>query len=253
MRNTANMANTAKTALALNLVSRLRQVPRKVWVMLALTLLVTIALAIWLAVVVISNAWNAGGDLLGRGQASVAAAIPNAQERLQALSPELSKTLQDGRETVAALTPEARRQLEAVAPELQATLARGRETLATVAPETAQRLEAGIPAILTVGTAAVAADVLGEDIAEIPRHAALARSAYALVDGKRDVTYAGSLPFAQALAWHRQPLIDAGFSERILQSSATATAAEYRRDARALAVTVTANNQSSSTVRIVER
>ena len=245
------MRNTANTALAFNLVSRLRSVPRRIWILLALVLTAVCGLAIWLAVVVISHAWNAGGDLLGRGQASVAAAVPAAQERLQSLSPDLDRTLQNGRETVAALTPEARRQLEAIAPELQEKLARGRETLATVAPETAQRLEARIPAVLKPGAAA--ADVLGEDIAEIPRHTALARSAYTLVDGKRDITYTGSLPFAQALAWYRQPLIDAGFSERILQSSATATAAEYRRDARTLAVTVTANNQSSSTVRIVER
>ncbi len=258
MHNTANMANTAKAALAFNLISRLRRVPRKVWIMLVLALIVTSALAVWLAVMVISKAWNAGGDLLGRGQASVAAAMPNAQERLQSLSPELGETLQKGRETVVALTPEeARRQLETMAPELQERLARGREALANAAPETARRLEASIPTILTAGagavTGAIAADVLGEDIAEIPRHPAFARTAYALVDDKRDVTYTGSLPFAQALAWYRQPLIDAGFSERVLQSSANATTAEYRRDARTLALTVAAANDSTSTVRIVER
>jgi len=240
-------------ALAGNLISRTRRIPRKVWIMLAVSLLVLFVLAIWLAVTVMTRSWNAGAAMLERGNTSISAALPGVQERLQTLSPELARTLGEGRDAVAIIAPEASRQLQAAAPQLQQELERGRQVLAMVAPGAAEQLESGMPSLMRQDELAAATDVPGEDIAGLPRHPELVRTGYSLVEGKRTVTYAGPAPFAQALASHRGPLIAAGFNERILQSSTIGTTAEYRLGDRMLLLTVSAKGPAASEVQIAER
>lgn len=240
-------------ALAGNLISRAKRIPRKVWIMLAVSLLVVFVLAMWLAVTVVTRSWTAGTAMLERGNTSIPAALPGVQERLQALSPELAKTLGEGRDAVAIIAPEASRQLQAAAPQLQQELERGRQVLALVAPGAAEQLQSRMPTLMKPDNPATAKDVPGEDIAGLPRHPELARTGYSLVEGKRTVTYAGPAPFAQALAAHREPLIAAGFNERILQSSTIGTTAEYRLGDRMLLLTVTAKGPAASEVQVAER
>ncbi len=240
-------------ALAGSLISRVRRIPRKVWIMLAVSMLVLFVLTMWLAVTVVTRSWNAGTAMLERGNTSISAALPGVQERLQTLSPELAKMLGEGRDAVAIIAPEASRQLEAAAPQLQQELERGRQALALVAPGAAEQLESRMPTLMKPGNRAVAVDVPGEDIAGLPRHPELARTGYSLAEEKRTVTYAGPVPFAEALAAYRGPLIAAGFNERILQSSTAGTTAEYRLGERTLLLTVTAQGAAASEVQIAER
>ena len=243
-------------ALAGSLISRVRRIPRKVWIMLAVSMLVLFVLTMWLAVTVVTRSWNAGTAILERGNTSISAALPGVQERLQTLSPELAKMLGEGRDAVAIIAiiaPEASRQLEAAAPQLQQELERGRQALVLVAPGAAEQLESRMSTLMKPGNRAVATDVPGEDIAGMPRHPELARTGYSLAEEKRTVTYAGPVPFAEALAAYRGPLIAAGFNERILQSSTAGTTAEYRLGERTLLLTVTAQGAAASEVQIAER
>lgn len=230
------MNNPALAGMAVRLTSRIARVPRRVWVMLGLTALLLIALAVWAAIALLSHAWNTGNALLDRGGQAAAVLMPQAQQRIDAVAPELRDQIERGRAAIGAVAPETTRRLKEVVPDMAAA-----PTAGTVA------VLAGV-----VGAAVVGEDVVGEDPASVPRHPALARTGYALTDAGRDVSYAGPVAFTDVLAFYRQPLVDAGFTERVIASSASNARLEYRKGERALMLTVTAKGDAASEVRIVE-
>ncbi len=237
--------------------ARLARIPRRTWLMLGVTMLLLFALTVWAAIALLSHAWSTGNAWIDRSSQAAAVLLPDAQQRIDTVAPELRDTLDRGRAALAAVAPETSKRLDTVAPELRDTFDRGRAALAAVAPETSKRLEVAIPGVAAVagigGAAAIlAGDVVGEDPVGVPRHPALTRTGYALADGARDVTYAGPAPFAEVLAFYRQPLLAGGYTERVTASSPSGATVEYRKGEQGLTLTVTAKGDAASEVRIVE-
>ena len=232
-------------------IARLKKIPRRTWILLAIGTMALLALMVGLAAFLMFRIWNAGSGWLESQQTTtIAAAEAKGREQLDALLPTLDPTLQRAQNVLSTVAPETRQSLESMAD-------RSRDALAIVAPATAERLEAQASALLgplgAVANGARAPDVLGEDIDAVPRHPEMTRTAYAVAEGRRTLNYAGPVRFGDALSFHRQPLIDAGFAERILDSSPSAFTAEYTLGERTLVLGVAAKRATSSEVRIAER
>lgn len=240
------------------LIARLRKVPRRSWILLAASAVAVLALVACLAVFLVFRLWNAGsGWLQGQQHTAVAAAEAKGREQLQALLPKLDPSLERAQNALTTVAPQARQSLEAMAPQMQDAVDRSRDALAIVAPGTADRLQAEVSGVLAplgaIAGLARAPDVPGEDLDVVPRHPDMSRTGYALADGRRTWNYSGSVGFADALSFHRQPLIDAGFAERISDSSPTAFSGEYRLGQRTLVLGVSAKRPTGSEVKIAER
>lgn len=243
----------------------LGRISRRTWILIATGVVTLFVLVVCLAVFSVVQLWRTGSTWLGDGQTGVAAvAEAEARRRLGALLPGLEPTVESGQQALSDAVGDARQSLESMVPGALESADRGRAALAVAAPGAAARLEAETAALLGAAGiatgiatgqagAARAADVPGEDIDAVPRHPALSRSAYTFSDGRRAVRYAGPVGFEQALAFHRAPLVEAGYVERILVSSADGFSAEYTLADKVLLLTVAPAQDASSEVAISER
>lgn len=239
-------------------IARLTKISRRTWILLAISAVALLALMVCLAVFSMFRIWNAGsGWLEGQQTTAIAAAEAKGRKQLDALLPKLDPTLERAHDVLSTVAPETRQSLEAMAPQMRDAVDRSRDALAIAAPGTVERLEAQASGLLAplgaIADRVRASDVPGEDIDAVPRHPDMTRTGYSLAEGRRTLDYAGPVRFEEALSFHRQPLIDAGFAERILDSSPTAFTAEYRLGERTLVLGVAAKRATTSEVQIADR
>lgn len=236
---------------------RFKKISGRTWVLLAAGAASLLLLALCLAIFAMYRLWNGGSAWLDQQVRSVATADATARQHLDALRPKVDQPLRVAEDALSRVAPEAHQSLQALGPQVQDAVNRGRDTLAVVAPATVARLEAQASGLLaplgTIADRVRASDVPGDDIDVVPRHFDMTRTGYSLVNGRRTLSYSGPVRFEEALSFHRQPLIEAGFAERILNSSPAAFKAEYRRGEQTLLLDVAAQRETASEVRIAEQ
>lgn len=208
--------------------SRLSRVPRRVWVLLGVGLLVVLALLAWAAFALFGALWQGAGSLLDRGQGGIA---QNAA-RIETVLPGARETLDRARVAAQVLAPEATQGFEVAKDILGQAALRAQTSTAPALPAT---------------------DVPGEDIAGIPRHSLLVRTAYVSEAGGRQVAYTGRAPYAEVLEFYRRSLTKAGFTERVLAATPAAATVEYRQGARNLRLTLRDLGNGVTEAAIVER
>lgn len=208
--------------------SRLSRVPRRVWMLLGVGLLVVLALLAWAAFALLGAIWQGAGGLLDKGQGGLA----QGAARIETVLPGARETLEKAGVAAGVLAPEATQGMQMVKGILGQAASRAPTSAAPALPAT---------------------DVPGEDIAGIPRHSLLVRTAYVSEAGGRQVAYTGRAPYAEVLEFYRRGLTKAGFAERVVAATPAAAIVEYRQGARNLRLTLRDLGNGVTEATIVER
>lgn len=212
--------------------SRLAQVPRRVWLMIGLGLLALLALLIWAAFALLGALWQGAGGWLDRGRQAGAAGVA----QIETAVPGAREALDKARVAAAILAPEAVQGIEAAVPV-------AREVLG----------QAGARAQSPTTPTLPATDVPGEDVAGVPRHPALVRIGYQAGPDGPQVTYAGRADYAEVLGFYQRSLASGGFAEQVLAATPGAATLQYRRDARSLLLTLRDRGNGFTEARISGR
>lgn len=77
-------------------------------------------------------------------------------------------------------------------------------------------------------------DIAGEEITPVPRYPGMIRTAYALTDQKRTVSYKGKAAYRAVIEFYHKEMAALGFQSKVISASQQQETYEYRKGTRKL-------------------
>ncbi|MEO8011483.1 MAG: hypothetical protein ABI650_07560 [Dokdonella sp.] len=232
----------------------LKRVPRWVWICGALALVLIPALLLWLLFALVGGAWQAGSTLIGQGRETLTAALPAEVQQLardlpaggalQTLQTEAQQRVQAELDRLRASIPassEALQQgiagatLPAAAADLRQLTERGRDTA-----------DQALASLL--GSKRVVADVSGEDPPGIVRLPGFVRTAFARDGDALQVSWSGSAPHAEVVAFYTQQLGASGYRAKVLQAGASSEVVSFESSQRRITLNARDDGRGGSVI-----
>jgi hypothetical protein len=236
------------------LAQRLKHVPRSVWIAAGFALVLIPVLLLWLLFALVGGAWQAGGTLLGQGREVLQSVLPAEVEQL-------TRDLQPGG-ALEALQGEAQQRLQAEVDRLQAVIPASAEALQQdlagaalpAATESLRQLTQQGQATLDqalaplLGPARPAADVGGEDPPGVERLPGFVRTAFVRDGDTLKVSWSGSAPHAEVIAFYTRQFGAAGYRAQVLEAGVSSEVVSFESPERRLTLSARADGRGGSEI-----
>ncbi|MBK8287184.1 MAG: hypothetical protein IPK97_21255 [Ahniella sp.] len=232
----------------------LKRLPRSVWIVGGLALVLIPVLLVGLLVVVVGGAWQAGGALIGQGSAALERAIPADVAQLARELPEAA--------TLESLKAESQQRMEAELERLKAAAPVSAEALeqglaAAALPAATEGLrqwteqgrasaDAALGALL--GPTRPAADVSGEDPPGIVRLPGFVRTAFVRDGESLKVSWSGPAPHAEVVAFYTAQLAAAGYKAQVLEAGVDSEVVSFESTDRRLTLSARKGSRGGSEI-----
>jgi hypothetical protein len=234
--------------------AHLKRLPRWVWIGGGLALLLIPVLVLWMLFALVGSAWQAGGAMVGQGREALQTMLPEEVQRLarelpaagalQTLQAEAQQRAQAELDRLKVAIPssaEALQQGLAVA-----ALPVAAENLRQLSEQGRATADQALSALL--GGKRPAADVSGEDPPGVVRLPGFVRTAFARDGNALKVSWSGSAPHAEVVAFYTQQLGAAGYSAKVLQAGSSGEVVSFESAERRLTLSARDDGRSGSEI-----
>ncbi|MBA2660934.1 MAG: hypothetical protein H0U74_01455 [Bradymonadaceae bacterium] len=234
--------------------AHLKRLPRWVWISGGVALLLIPALLLWALLAMVGGAWQAGGAMLGQQRAALQTMLPEEVQRLARELPMAGalQTLQtEAQQRAQAELDRLKSAIPSSAEALQqglagATLPVAAENLRQLSEQGRATADQALSTLL--GGKRPASDVSGEDPPGVVRLPGFVRTGFVRDGDSLKVSWSGSAPHAEVVAFYTQQLSAAGYRAQVLQAGGSGEVVSFESSQRRLTLSARDDGRSGSEI-----